>query len=239
MNALIIDDEPLARNELIYLLKECSEIDFIDEGSNQEDMFQKLENNIFHVVFLDVRLRNETGLDLATKLNQFTTSPMIVFATAYDEYAVEAFERNATDYILKPFDLNRIKQTVARLNEKYLIMNIQEQSTSSHKKIPVHINDRIKLIDYDDIYAIEVQHGETTIHTKNNDYLDNTPLKKWEEKLNNRDFIRVHRAYLIRLNVISEIQPWFNQTYQVTLNNGLKIPVSRSHLRGFRNRFGL
>lgn len=238
MNALVIDDEPLARSELKYLLEQCYEIDFVDEGANRSEMFQKIESNVFHVVFLDIQLREESGLDLAKQLNQLMYPPMIVFATAYDEYAVKAFERNATDYILKPFDLNRIKQTVSRVNEKYLVMNIQEQHLNPNKKFPIHVDDRILLVDPIDIFAIEVQHGETTIYTKDKEHKSNEPLTLWEKRLNKRDFIRVHRSFMLRIDTISEIQPWFNHTYRVTLNNGLKIPVSRSYLKEFRNRIG-
>lgn len=238
MNALVIDDEPLARSELKYLLEQCYEIDFVDEGANRSDMIQKFESNVFHVVFLDVQLRDESGLDLAKQLNQLLNPPMIVFATAYDEYAVKAFERNATDYILKPFELNRIRQTVSRVNEKYLAMNVQEQHLNSNKKFPIHMHDRIILVDPIDIFAIEVQHGETTIYTKDKEYKSNEPLTLWEKRLNKRDFIRVHRSFMLRIDTISEIQPWFNHTYQVTLNNGLNIPIGRSYLKEFRNRIG-
>lgn len=238
MNVLVIDDEPLARSELKYLLEQCYEIDFVDEGADGSEMIQKFEDNIFHAVFLDIQLRNESGLDLAKQLNQLMYPPIIVFATAYDDYAVKAFERNATDYILKPFDLNRIKQTVSRVNEKYLAMNVQDQHLNPHKKYPIYVDDRILLIDPVDIFAIEVQRGETTIFTKDQEYKSNEPLTLWEKRLNKRDFIRVHRSFMLRIDSISEIQPWFNHTYQTTLKNGLKIPVSRSYLKVFRSRIG-
>lgn len=241
MHALIVDDEPLARNELSYLLKQTDEISTIEEADSIEEALEKLLQEKIDIAFLDIHLTEESGLTLADKMNRMANPPIIVFATAYDEYAIEAFERDARDYLLKPFEQKRVKQTVQRA--KAILTGkekeIKETTKEAAEVFPVQMDDRIYMVKVEEILAIEVNQGETTVYTEEKEYKTTDPLTAWEEKLPNPPFMRVHRSYLVNLDKIIEIQPWFNQTYQLTIKNDLKIPVSRSYVQLFKKQIGL
>lgn len=240
MHTLIVDDEPLARNELAYLLEQCEEVGEIEEADSIEGALEKLLQKNIDLAFLDIHLTEESGLTLADKINQIPNSPLIVFATAYDEYAIQAFERDARDYLLKPFELKRVQEAVRRaqstLDEK-MQRNQEEQKEPSI--FPIQMDDRIFMVKAEDILALEVNQGETTIYTAEKNYKSTEPLTAWERKLPESHFMRVHRSYLINLNKIEEIQPWFNQTYQVTAGVDVKVPVSRSYTQEFKEKMGL
>lgn len=244
MHILIVDDEPLARNELAYLINQTSKDIMIFEADDGDSALDILETENIDAIFLDIHLTSESGLDVADRVNKLTQPPDIIFATAFDDYAIKAFEKDALDYILKPFTLERVRQTISRLAVKSQHdLKVQKssysQSQSEFKRIPVEVDDRIIMLNISDILAIEVLKGQTTLYTLKDKFFDSRPLVQWEEKLSDFPFIRVHRSYLIQVDAIQEIQPWFNQTYQITLVNGMKIPVSRSYLKSFKEALGL
>lgn len=244
MHILIVDDEPLARNELAYLINQTSKDIMIFEADDGDSALDILETENIDAIFLDIHLTSESGLDVADRVNKLIQPPDIIFATAFDDYAVKAFEKDALDYILKPFTLERVRQTISRLAVKSQHdLKVQKssysQSQSEFKRIPVEVDDRIIMLNISDILAIEVLKGQTTLYTLKDNFFDSRPLVQWEEKLSDFPFIRVHRSYLIQVDAIQEIQPWFNQTYQITLVNGMKIPVSRSYLKSFKEALGL
>ena len=240
MHTLIVDDEPLARNELAYLLEQCEEVSRIEEADSIEEALEKLLQQTIDLAFLDIHLTEESGLALADKINRIQNPPLIVFATAYDDYAIQAFERNARDYLLKPFELERVQETVRRAQATLVgrAKNDEEKQKPS-SVYPIQMDDRIFMVHAREILAIEVNQGETTIYTENKNYKTAEPLNAWEKKLPQPPFMRVHRSYLVNLNKIEEIQPWFNQTYQVTLGEHLKVPVSRSYEQVFKEKMGL
>lgn len=240
MNILIVDDEPLARNELSYLLNQSTENIDIKEADSIEEALEKLLQYPIDLVFLDIHLTDESGLTLADKINRMSQPPIIIFATAYDEYAVQAFEHEARDYLLKPFELERVQQTVQRV--KMILKEEHDKSESPQEKktvYPIQMDDRIYMVKAQDILAIEVNHGETTIYTEEKEYRTFEPLNAWENKLPKPPFMRIHRSYLVNLDKIEEIEPWFNQTYQITVEKELKFPVSRSYIAGFKKQMGL
>lgn len=239
MHILIVDDEPLARNELAYLINQCSKDIVISEADDEASALEVIQSEVIDSVFLDIHLTTENGLDVAESINALANPPAIVFATAYDDYAIKAFERDAKDYILKPFTLERVNQTISRLAVNAQQRLKESQPKHNFNRIPIEAGDKIVLLDIKDILAIEVQKGDTTIYTATDQYYDNHTLIKWQEKLADQPFLRVHRSYLIQLDTIKEVEPWFNQTYQITLSNGMTIPVSRSYLKDFRDALGL
>ena len=241
MHTLIVDDEPLARNELAYLLEQCEEITSVREADSIEEALEQMLQKSVDLIFLDIHLTNESGLTLADKLNHLKNPPLIIFATAYDDYAVKAFELNAKDYVLKPFEQKRIQQAVTKVYKMHQKENqlLHELPQETLNAIPVQLEDRIFLVKTEEIIAVGVENGETTIYTKKREYPINEPLSAIEKKISSPTFLRVHRSYLINVNAIEEIQPWFNHTYQVTLNNQLKIPVSRSYMKEFKEQVGL
>lgn len=241
MKTLIIDDEPLARNELRYLLEQCEEITDIKEAETIEEAFAEMLNNKPDLLFLDIHLSDESGLSLAERLQSIEEPPMIIFATAYDEHAVRAFELNATDYILKPFDLDRIKKAVKKANKKYEIKSnySMDSLATDVTTLPIQVDESIFVLKIEDILAVVVEEGKTSVYTNQEIYHTATALSTYEKKLPSAQFLRVHRSYIINKNYIKEIQPWFNHTYQVTLENKLKVPVSRSYIKEFKSELGI
>lgn len=242
MKVVIIDDEPLARMELAYLIEATHLVDAIYQGESIEDAFQLILTHQPDVLFLDIHLTDESGLDLAKRLSQVPNAPLIIFATAYDNHAVEAFEVNALDYVLKPFEQARIQRAIEKAK---LALDVQRVSKSSEaevshsNRLTLEVDERIYLLPFDDILYCEVQGKETTVYTKTTHYTSHTSLAAIEKVLTTESFLKVHRSYLINTQAIKEIQPWFNQTYQLTLLNGGKVPVSRSYLKTFRQQLGL
>lgn len=240
MHTLIVDDEPLARNELSYLLEQCEEVSSIEEADSIEEALEKLLQEEIDLAFLDIHLTEESGLTLADIINRTPNPPIIVFATAYDDYAIQAFERNARDYLLKPFELERVQQAVQRAHAMFIEKkNDNKEVTEPLTTFPVQMDERIFMVKAAEILVVEVNQGETTIYTSEKDYKTYEPLNSWERKLPKPPFMRVHRSFLVNLNKIEEVQPWFNQTYQLTTENDLKVPVSRSYVQVFKERMGL
>lgn len=244
MHTLIVDDEPLARNELTYLLNQCPEISTIKEAESIEEAIAVLIDQRIELIFLDIHLTEESGLTLANKLNQLQHPPIIIFATAYDEYAIQAFELNARDYVLKPFSLERIQQAVRKAHQSFLADTDQHSPHTTvatlEDTIPVQIEERILLLKVQSIIAISINKGELDLQTEESTYTLYDTLNTWEEKLASYpSFIRVHRSFIVNKNKIKEIQPWFNHTYQLTMKNQLKVPVSRSYMKNFKEKIGL
>ena len=242
MQTLIVDDEPLARNELAYLLERCEGISTIVEAESIEEALGKMLQYEIDLIFLDIHLTSESGLTLANKINQLKNPPMIIFATAYDEYAIKAFELNATDYVLKPFELPRIQDAVQKAYTRYQKERVQLQAEDKQeylKTIPIQMDERIYIVKIEDIIAIAVENGITTIYTDEKEYTATEPLNAYEEKVKGHAFLRVHRSYLLNMKEILEIQPWFNHTFLVTMSNQVKIPVSRHYMKQFKEEVGL
>lgn len=242
MYTLIVDDEPLARNELAYLLERCEGIASVVEAESIEEALEKMLQHEIDLIFLDIHLTSESGLTLANKINQLKNPPMIIFATAYDEYAIKAFELNATDYVLKPFELPRIQDAVQKAYTRYQKERVQLQAEDKQeylKTIPIQMDERIYIVKIEDIIAIAVENGITTIYTDEKEYTATEPLNAYEEKVKGHAFLRVHRSYLLNMKEILEIQPWFNHTFLVTMSNQVKIPVSRHYMKQFKEEVGL
>ena len=244
MRGLIADAEPLARDELAYLLGKCEGVSAITQADSIEEALGTMLEDPVDLIFLDIHLTNESGLSLAAKINKLKKPPMIIFATAYDDYAVKAFELNATDYVLKPFELDRIQQAVKKAYGQYHKQQIEEPETPKQKDtglqvLPIQMDERIYILQVPEIIAIGIENGETTIYTKNMEYIIHEPLSALQKKISGQSFLRVHRAFLINLKEIKEIQPWFNHTFQLTMSNGLKIPVSRSYMKDFKGKVGI
>lgn len=243
MHTLIVDDEPLARDELGYLLNKCSEVTSLYEAESIEEALGYLIEQTIDLIFLDIHLTEESGITLAEKLQQLDNSPMVIFATAYDEHAVRAFELNAIDYVLKPFSFERIQQAVQRAQRQYFSIkktSTQAKPTLLNETIPLQTADRIVLIKIESIVAISLNKGDMSVYTDKEEFTIQGTLNGWEEKLvDYPSFIRVHRSFIINLQKMKEIQPWFNHTYQLTMENQLKVPVSRFYIPVFREAVGL
>lgn len=242
LKALIIDDEPLARDELAYLLKRSKEVDIIASVDTIERALEEVHSNTIDVVFLDIQLADESGLDLAQKLQDLDYKPAIVFATAFDEYALNAFELQAIDYILKPYDEDRILKTVEkiiRLASPHFkeSLNKKQKRHLKQDKLAINVDERIILVTFEEILYIYTLDGKTVVVTEKYSYQVNEPLISIERKLQDTSFIRVHRSYIVNIDKIIEIQPWFHSTYNLIMRDQEKVPVSRTYTKELKQLF--
>lgn len=239
MKLLVVDDEPLAREELVYLLRQMPEVSHIAEADSVIAAMAKIMDEKPDVVFLDIHLTDESGFDLAERFIEMKEPPKVIFATAYDEYALKAFEVNAADYILKPFDEKRVSKALKKVIKNIdLTENTIQEQPSYQASIGLPVNDRIVVLNVKDILYASVNNGVLTVFLRDQHY-DLTETLSWlEKKLDNKIFFKTHRSYLVNADAIKEVQPWFNHTYQITLIDGQKIPVSRSFVKDLKFRIG-
>ncbi|MBT2697323.1 LytTR family transcriptional regulator DNA-binding domain-containing protein [Bacillus sp. ISL-40] len=246
LKAFIVDDEPLARDELTYLLKRSKQIEIVGESDSVESSFEKISRLELDVVFLDIQLADESGIEIAALVNKLDHPPLIVFATAFDEYALKAFELNAVDYILKPFDEKRVLQTIEKLyklieyKKQAIPFSIQKNNFVNERseKLAITIDEKIVIVNISDILYIGTNEGKTVIATGNSKYSVSDTLITFERKLHHSSIIRVHRAYLVNVDAIVEIEPWFNSTYNLIMKDGEKVPVSRTYTKELKQLLG-
>lgn len=245
MKVLIVDDEPLARNELSFLLQEHSDVTIVGEAANSREALLLTRQTRPDVIFVDIHLPDRDGISLAKELINPDGRPLLVFATAYDNHAIEAFSIDATDYILKPFSSERLQETMGRVRKLLqtptadpLFLNSLEQALATFhqptlqkiKRITVQEADRTLLINPEDILFIAREGRDLWIHLQNGRHRCSGSLSDLEKKLTPPLFFRVHRAFLVNLTAIEEITPWFNGAYQLTMKDvqHSQVPVSRN-----------
>ena len=251
IRVIIVDDEQPAIEELSYILSKYDEIDVVGKYNDGVQALEEIKSCQPDVVFLDISMPEIDGFMLAQQIINLNQNINIIFATAYNEYAVKAFEINAVDYILKPLEDARLNITISKIkdrvnnNVKQNNRNIEkviDVSTNKlkTKKIPVWKGERIALIDPSDILYCNVENSDTYIVTDNQAFYTADTLCKLEKVLEDLNFFRCHRSYLINLEKIDEIIPWFNKTYAVKLENCIKeIPISRRQSCQFKKMFNL
>ena len=245
MKAIIVEDEFPAREELKYFINNFSKIEILNEFDNGVEVLKFIQENTVDVIFLDINIPLLDGMLLARTINNFKIKPKVVFITAYKEHAVDAFELEAFDYILKPYSddrmismLNKLERSVTstvnienKLNEEKKLVQKSNVSTISLWK-----NDKLRVININDIYYCEARERETIVYTKDSEYIVKVAIKEFEKNLNDSLFFKTHRSYIVNTSKINEIIPWFNNTYKLKLNDiNSEIPVSRSKIKDFRN----
>ncbi|KPN89419.1 LytTR family DNA-binding domain-containing protein [Lysinibacillus sp. ZYM-1] len=245
MNVYIVDDEPLARAELRYLLEQTALVNVCGESENLEEFCEKSLFEEVDCVFLDIELGMNNGLDLAKQLMLNEQRPEIIFATAYDEYALQAFEVNAFDYILKPFEAQRVQNAVEKLIAKKRaaqVKTMEELKVSQFdklEKLTVYMNDRILLMKIQDILYCTSEESKTIVVTEQGRFFASESLAALEKRLVLKGFARVHRAYIVNIEYIVELEPWSSSKYNLILHNRHSIPVSRLYMKDVRKIFDL
>jgi two-component system response regulator LytT len=254
MNILIVDDEKPARDELIFLLKSLPEVNIVGQGKNGEEAVSLIKEHAPDVVFLDVQMPGLNGFGVIKKLmDRKVRVPHIVFATAYDNYAVHAFEVNAVDYVLKPFDKARIAKAVQRAKKVVeasalpadrleTLVNQLEQAKSQPAKILVRFQQRLLLVDADDVIYASIADGLITIVSRDAEGTSNyRTIEELQGSLDAERFWRAHRSYLVNINQIKEVVPWFKSSYMLKMNDKkeTEIPVSRAQTKRLRELFRL
>lgn len=238
MKIAVVDDERPARSELIYLIRQCAPDAEIMEADSSEHLMQLLDQEVFDVCFVDIDLGGANGTTLASMIKSRQPETLIVFATAYREYAVKAFELGAVDYLLKPFDLERVKKSVERLKEKSEQLDIHKKSLDIHK-LMVNGGTSFQVLDVSEIVYIETENRSCRIHTKERDYIQNESLNFYENRLSSDRFFRIHKSYLINLDYVAEMIPGFNNGYSLKMKYFEKerLPIGRTQVKEFRNLF--
>ncbi|MCM3786448.1 LytTR family DNA-binding domain-containing protein [Neobacillus mesonae] len=238
MKAIIVEDEFLARQELAYLIQTHSSIEIEEEFEDGLDALKYMQSHEVDVIFLDINVPSIDGVLLAQNISKFQVKPYIVFTTAYKEHAAEAFEIEAFDYILKPYSESRISSMLTKLEADYhkRQQSVQEElSKPAIRKVNLWKNEKIIVVDSDDIYYASAQEKTTEVITKSETYTMNVSISEFHSRLPQESFYRCHRSYIVNLAKIREIIPWFNNTYLLKLSDlDTEIPVSRSKAKEFK-----
>jgi len=262
LRIIIVDDEPLARQELQYLLESDGGVEVVGIGSNGIEAVDLIRTLKPDVAFLDVQMPGLDGFGVLKKLLEKKTAlPQVVFATAYDRYAVRAFEVNAVDYLLKPFDRARVTQTIekararmpatdaapdsataAKLDALLKLVEEAAQPARTTSKVVVRAQARLLLVDQKDICFAAIEDGTISVATSTVEGQSNCrTLEELSDQLDPETFWRAHRSFLVNIQHIREVVPWFKSSYQLRMDDPKKteIPVSRNQTRRLRELFNL
>jgi DNA-binding LytR/AlgR family response regulator len=240
LRVLIADDELPARNKMKRLLKKMDDVELIHIAENGFDALEHIQTLKPDLIFLDIEMPGMNGLEVAESID-IEVMPSVVFATAYSEHAIKAFELNAQDYLLKPFNEERLRSAIEKVQnnrsetslDKEKIAKIfkselaEEIKTPFANKVPIPTRDRYKLVDYTEVVCIEVEERSVRLYTKEKSYLLNHTLDTFERKLPGDMFFRVNRSCIIGLKHVKEIVIWFGNRFKIILSNDKEVISSR------------
>ena len=237
MRALVIDDERLARKELIKLLEDFPEIEILGEAANADEAFELINSLSPDLLFLDIQMPGKTGFEL---LEMLDSVPKVIFTTAYDEYALKAFDVNALDYLLKPIQLDRLNETITKLEPpKQEVAEEKEPKLGLKDQVFVKDGDKCWFVSLKDIRYFESDGNYIKVFFETFKPMIHKSLNALDEKLNDRDFFRASRKHIINLSWVESIEPWFNGGLMVKLNGGDKVEVSRRQAAKFKEKMSL
>jgi two-component system LytT family response regulator len=235
--AIIIDDERLARAELRRLLTEFPEIDIVDEAANADEALDKIDQHQPDLIFLDINMPGKSGFDMLQELDR---SPMVIFTTAYDEYAVKAFEVNALDYVVKPIEPKRLEDTMQKVNEAFKKEKISIQESAKrglldeNDQVFVKDGERCWFVRLGDIRLIESVGNYAKVYFGNYKPLILKSLNALEERLDEKVFFRANRKHIVNLRMVEKVEPYFNGGLQLELKGGDKVEISRRQTIRFK-----
>jgi two-component system LytT family response regulator len=244
MRAIVIDDERLARKELINLLNQLETVEVVGEAVNVDDAKEKIEQLNPDVIFLDIQMPEKTGFDLLEELDNV---PHVIFTTAYDEYALKAFQVNALDYLLKPIEPKRLEEAIIKLQNKMEGTQKTEAGASNFNSKKLNLDDQVFVKDGDRCWFVKLSNVRLFESDGNyiKVYFDNfkpmihKSLNALDERLDEKSFFRASRKHIINLGWVDGIEPWFNGGLVVTLRGGDKIEVSRRQAARFKEMMSL
>jgi two-component system LytT family response regulator len=242
MRAIIIDDERLARTELRKLLQDFPEVEVIDEAANADEGINKIDSLQPDLVFLDIQMPGKTGFDMLAELER---APHVIFTTAYDEYALKAFEVNALDYLLKPIEPKRLadamqKLHVAEVKENHILPeNFNQSILTEVDQVFVKDGERCWFVKLSDIRLFESVGNYAKVFFGGNKPLILKSLNALEERLDPKTFFRANRKHIVNLRMIDKIEPYFNGGLLLELKGGEKIEVSRRQTVKFKEMMSL
>jgi len=246
MKTLIVDDERLARMELRRLLQAFPKIEIVGEAANADEALELIEELEPDLLFLDIQMPGKNGFELLTALKG--SAPDVIFTTAFDEYAIKAFEFNALDYLLKPIDTERLKEAISRVEDnqpsgqeedKSDVIRSSEKPLTQHDQVFVKDGDRCWFVKLSKVRLFESMGNYVRLYFDDQKPLVLKSLNSLEERLDPQTFFRANRKHIINLSWIEKIEPWFSGGLLVTLQGGDKIEISRRQTIRFKELMSL
>lgn len=240
MRALIVDDERLARKELMKLLEDHSAIEVVGEAQNADEAFEMIETLNPDLLFLDIQMPGKTGFQL---LEMLDSVPLVVFTTAYDEYALKAFDVSALDYLLKPIQPERLAEAVGKIvqkeKEKKEAIENGDKKLGLNDQVFVKDGDRCWFVSLSNVRMFESDGNYIKVYFDTNKPMIHKSLNALDEKLDERAFFRASRKHIVNLSWVEGIEPWFNGGLMVRLRGGDKVEVSRRQAAKFKDMMSL
>lgn len=243
MKALIVDDERLARKELMSLLTEFDTLEIVGEAVNADDAYEKIKELQPDLLFLDIQMPGKTGFELLQMLDDV---PQVIFTTAYDEYAIKAFEVNALDYLLKPVQPERLRESMNKLLSN-AEKGVKRAESDGDRTAKLGVNDQVFVKDGEKCWFVrlskvrlfESDGNYIKVYFDNQKPMIHKSLNALDERLDDKVFFRANRKHMINLNWVDNIEPWFNGGLMVTLQGGEKVEVSRRQATKFKDMMSL
>ena len=231
---VIIDDEPLARSVVREYLQKHPDLEVVQECGDGFEGVKAIQQHQPDLIFLDIQMPKITGFEMLELLEQ---PPAVIFTTAFDEYAIKAFESHAVDYLLKPFNQDRFDKALAKWKEQKPteagkatsdLLDAASLSPSQNQRVVVKNGSKIKIIPVQDVFFLEAADDYVKIHTQEGYFLKNKTMNHFEKTLDEQLFVRSHRSYIVNVQQITRIDPYEKDNHVAILRSGAKVPVSRS-----------
>jgi len=240
MKILVVDDEPLAREAVLKVLQKREDVEAVSEAKDATEALSAVSDTHPDLMFLDIQMPGTSGVDFARELRRHGRQPRVVFVTAHDQFAVEAFEQEAVDYVLKPFSEARINQAVEAAKKRLdgeraigivsqLPQMIGSLAGAKARRIGIKSEGRILFVDPAEIIFIESQGKYVLLHGKTGSYLLREALGVVEQQMDGHDFVRIHRSTIVNCAYVQEVHPWFTGEYILKMKNGKEFTVTRKY----------
>jgi len=241
---ITIDDEPLARSIVKEYLQKYPELEVVQECNDGFEGFKAIQQHHPDLIFLDIQMPKINGFEMLELLDQ---APAVIFTTAFDEYAIKAFEAHAIDYLLKPFSQERFDKAIQKWKEQKVssqkntedLLETASYSPAQSQRIVVKTGSKIKIIPVHDVFYLEAADDYVKVHTQEGNFLKNKTMSHFEKTLDPQQFVRSHRSYIINIQQITRIDPYEKDNHVAILKSGAKVPVSRNGYVKLRTVLGL
>jgi two-component system response regulator LytT len=236
LKALVVDDEAPARSELRFLLAEAGGVEVVGEAGNASEALQLIRAIPYDVVFLDIDMPGLSGMQFAEALAELERPPAVVFVTAHSEHAVKAFEVEATDYLVKPVEVSRLRRAIERLVPSEPVSGVARV-----ERVPVEKAGKKLLLSVEEIFHVMAKDDYSYLYTDGERYLSTLSLAELERRLEPRGFFRVHRRFVVNLAQVKEVVPMYGGTLLLTLKDraSTQVPVSRRRVPSLKKALGL
>ena len=251
IRALVVDDEPLARAMMREMLESDSEVEIVGECANGRDAVEAIKSAAPDIVFLDIQMPEIGGFEVLESFDPNTHHPYVIFVTAYDQYAVRAFEVHALDYLLKPFDRERfegawqraksqIKLDRTSRRDQDIIALLEELKAGPRylERLVIKNGGRVFFLHVQDVHCIEAEGNYVRVYDNQKGYLLRETISSLEEQLDPKQFLRIHRSAIVKIDRIKEMQPWFHGEYRIIMENGKQLALSRNYRSNLQDAVG-